>query len=678
MNLLAGPRAIGAGVLVASLALIALEPRPVAMLRDALFDAYQRAMPRARSTAPAVIVAIDERSLDARGQWPWPRTLTADLIRAIGAARPAAIGVDLLFVEPDRSIAGADAALAEALAGTRAALGIAGLELRDRRFPFPPQSAPVRTSGARELPLRRFDGHLQSRPEINRAATGRGLISVDSTDRVIRRVPMMARIGKVLVPSLTVEMVRLATGAPSLALDDAGGERVTLGIGDVAVPLQSDGTLPVYFGHHDPGRFVSAEDVLSDKAPAGLLQDKLVLVGVTGLGLLDFQATPLGERIPGVEVHQQILEQIFDGTYQRRPTAATWLEAALLAIAGMLLIALVPRLSAVRSALLATGLLAAFAALGIASFQSGVLLNVAAPGFAALLVFGAVLAGTLAEADRQRRLLREAQAKVAGELQAARRIQMGMLPAPRQLFAAEKRFALDALLEPARTVGGDFYDCFMVDRHRLFFLVADVSGKGLPASLFMALAKSLIKSLALRADTPDPGAILTRASADIDRDNPESLFITAFAALLDTRTGGLQFCNAGHEPPLLCRDGAAPRVLEHEGGPPLCVVEGFEYPTGHHVLAPEEVLCVVTDGVTEAMNARSELYGSARLRVALERIGAAEPGRMIAEVTADVARFVDGADASDDLTLLCVRWNGDAGTGLAPVDEEEDFEISER
>jgi serine phosphatase RsbU (regulator of sigma subunit) len=254
---------------------------------------------------------------------------------------------------------------------------------------------------------------------------------------------------------------------------------------------------------------------------------------------------------------------------------------------------------------------------------------------------------------------------------------MGMLPAPRQLFATEKRFALDALLEPARTVGGDFYDCFMVDRHRLFFLVADVSGKGLPASLFMALAKSLIKSLALRADNPDPGAILTRASADIDRDNPESLFITAFAGLLDTRTGALQYCNAGHEPPLLCRDGAPPQPMEHEGGPPLCVVEGFEYPTGHHVLAPEVVLCVVTDGVTEAMNARGELYGAARLRAALERVGAAAPDRMIAAVTADVAGFVAGAEPSDDLTLLCVRWHGGTGAVLKE-EEEEDFEISER
>lgn len=671
------PRALGAGVLALCLLLVALEPAPMAWLRDAVFDGYQKLMPRERGSAPAVVVEIDERSLDARGQWPWPRTLAAELIQAIAAAGPAAIGVDILFIEPDRSTPGADAALARALGTGPTVLGVAGLETRDRRFPFPPQAAPVRVSGRREMPLRRFDGHLQSRPEINKAAAGRGLISVDTADRVIRRVPMIGQIGKVLVPALSVEMIRLATREPGLRLEGRGGERVVLGVGDVAIPLQADGSLPVYFGRHDPQRFVSAEDVLTGKAAPDLLRDKLVLVGVTGLGLLDFQATPLGERIPGVEVHQQILEQIFDGVYLRRPTAALAMESVLLVLAGMLFLVFVPRLSATASIALLAGVLLALALGGVAAFKAGWLLNAAAPAIAAALVFGAVLAATLAEADRQRRLLREAQAKVAGEMQAARRIQMGMLPAPRKVFAGEKRFTLSASLEPARTVGGDFYDCFMVDRHRLFFLVADVSGKGLPASLFMALSKSLIKSLALNAENPDPGAVLTRANAEIDRDNTESLFVTAFAGLLDTRTGSLQFCNAGHEPPRVRGAGARTQIVQHEGGPPLCVVEGYEYPTGHRELLGGECLCVVTDGVTEAMNARQELYGAARLDHVLASLAETDPELVLAAVTKDVADFVSDAEPSDDLTLLCVRWEGPGDAGLAPA-EEEDFEISER
>ena len=625
-------------------------------MRDALFDGYQKLMPRSRATAPAVIVAIDEQALEAHGQWPWPRTVVAELIRAIAAADPAAIGIDLLFVEPDRSVAGADAALAQAVHGNKVVMGIAGLEYLYRRNPFPPQAAPVRLSGTRELPLRRFEGHLQSRAEISRAAAGGGLLSAESSDRVIRRVPLVARVGKVIVPALSVEMMRIATGAPALRIEDRGGERIELSLGSVSVPLQYDGSLQLYFGRHDPERFVSAEDVLSGKA-AELLRGKLVLVGVTGLGLLDFQATPLGERIPGVEVHAQILEQIFDGATLRRPTAAAWLEAALLAAAGLAFVVLVPVARAGISALLLALVLAALAATGILGFRAGLLLNVAAPALGAALVLGAMFASTLAEADRQRRLLREAQARVAGELEAAHRIQMGLLPAPRALFAGEPRFALEALLEPARSVGGDFYDCFMLDAHRVFFIVGDVSGKGLGASLFMALSKSLIKSIALRAQD-DPAAILERANAEISRDNLESLFVTAFAGVLDARTGRLTFCNAGHEPPIACAPGEAPVRVMQSGGPPLCVMPGYAYGSGQLDLPQGGWLCVVTDGVTEAMNDRSELYGTGRLLSVLRGLQSAAPETVIAAVRDDVRRFAGGAVQSDDMALVCVRWSG--------------------
>lgn len=608
-------------------------------VRDVLFDAYQRLAPRPRESAPAIIVEIDERALDARGQWPWPRSEVAHLLRAILAAQPAAVGVDLLFVEPDPG--GGDAALAQAIQGEKVVLGIAGLEQRDRRFPFPPRAAPARLSA--ELPLRRYDGHLQSRREISRAAAGLGLISTDSN----RRVPLVARVGPVVVPALSIEMLRVATGVAVLAMD--GG----LHIGDVTVPLQPDGTLHVYYGPHDAQRFVSAEAVMSGSIDPQLLRDKLVLVGVTGLGLLDFQATPLGERIPGVEVHAQILEQIFDRRLLRRPAGASWLEAALLALAGLALVVVVPRSRLPISVGVFAAALIVLAVLGFGAFRAGILIDVAAPALGAALVMGAVIAATLAEADRQRRALREAQARVAGELEAARRIQAGLLPDPRRRFAGESRFTLDALLEPARTVGGDFYDCFMLDERHVFFVVADVSGKGLAASLFMALSKSLLKSIALRGEA-DPAAMLERAAAEIGRDNAESMFVTAFAGVLDADTGRLAYCNAGHEPPFLCQRGRPPRRVSESGGPPLTVLEGYRYTSAELLLPAGATLCVVTDGVTEAMNDKGELYGAQRLAALLERLPAVTPQA----VRDDVRRFAAGAQPSDDLTLLCIRLSG--------------------
>jgi serine phosphatase RsbU (regulator of sigma subunit) len=635
--------------------LVGLEPLPLALLRDATFDAYQRLMPRARAGAPAVIVEIDERTLDLKGQWPWPRSVFAELIDAIADAQPAAIGVDLLFVEPDRSAPDADAALARALHGRNVVLGIAGLERRDRRYPFPPQAAPVRMSG-RDLPLRQYDGHLQSRPEINKAAAGRGLLSADSADRIVRRVPMLARIGQVVVPALSLESLRVAAGMPALRIEDRGGERVSVVLGDLAIPVQSDGSFYVYFAPHDPQRFVSAAEVFSGEAAAELLAHKVVLIGVSGLGLLDYQATPLGERIPGVEVHAQILEQIFDGAYLRRPAGAPWIEALALLLAGLAFITLVPRTRTSVAALLLAAALLAIVGGSLVAFHFGLLLNATTPALGALLCFGGTVAATLAEADRQRRLLREAQARVAGELEAARRIQMGLLPSPKQRFAAEKRFSVAALLEPARTIGGDFYDCFMLDDDKLFFVVADVSGKGLPASLFMALSKALLKSIALRRGD-DPAWMLARASKEINRDNREALFVTALAGVLDSKTGRLVVCNAGHEPPVICRADGKPERSSDIGGPPLCVIRDYAYQGVEHALAPGEWFCVITDGVTEAMDERGRLYGGERVLKALGGMQGADPDAVIGALRDDVRGFAGRAEQSDDITLLCVRWN---------------------
>jgi len=650
-------------------------------LRSALFDGYQRLFPRERQSAPAVIVAIDEHALERHGQWPWPRTRVAQLITAIAGAGPAAIGVDILFPERDRfspaevaqevedlsadvarrlrKLPSNDVTLAAAIGGRNVVLGVAGLEARDPRFAQPPAAAPVRIVNAPDLALRRFAGHLPSLPVIDNAAAGRGLLSVDPESSVIRRALVAGVIGDVTVPALSIEMLRVATGEV-VSLIGRGRDQIEVRLGDIAIPAHADGRFWIWYGPHDEARFVSAAKVLDGGIAAEELKRKLVLVGVTGLGLLDFQTTALGERVPGVEIHAQILEQIFDGAYLRRPAALHTLEMALLAAASLVLAFSVATLGVGGSIALYAVVVAALGALGVAGFaQEGMLLDVAWPAIGATAVFGIVLAEALSEADEQRRRLREQAARVTGELESARRIQMGLLPVPASLFAHETRFALDAQLEPARTVGGDFYDCFMIDAHRLFFIVADVSGKGLPASLFMALSKTLLKSAARRGE--DVGGMMVRANAEVSSENPESLFITAFAGILDTRTGLLGFCNAGHEPPFARQPGGSLTRLVHAGGPPLCVIENYAYPVEYRQIAAGEWICVVTDGVTEAMNASGELYGVARLQRVLQSLPQdLSPSDLLGAVRADVARFVGAAEPSDDLTLLCVRWNGRA------------------
>jgi serine phosphatase RsbU (regulator of sigma subunit) len=295
----------------------------------------------------------------------------------------------------------------------------------------------------------------------------------------------------------------------------------------------------------------------------------------------------------------------------------------------------------------------------------GVLFDAASPALGLSLVFAVMLGVTLAETESQRRALqrqlaleREAAARLAGEMEAARRIQMGILPDAARAFSQDRRFSLYAFLEPARVVGGDLYDFFLLDGDRLFFLIGDVSGKGVPGSLFMAVSKALYKSTALRR-TGGVATMMCEANTEISRDNPESLFVTALAAILNARTGALEYCNAGHEAPyLLPQGGRAVHQLKNGGGPPLCIVEDFPYAAASYQMRPGETLCLVTDGVTEAMNLAGECYGRGRLEGLLGRLGPTVTPEAVGQaVVGDVKQFAAGADASDDLTVLILRWN---------------------
>jgi serine phosphatase RsbU (regulator of sigma subunit)/CHASE2 domain-containing sensor protein len=643
------------------LAVVAWSPPPVQAVREALFDTYQRLLPRERRSAPVTIVEIDEATLAEQGQWPWPRTLVAELVSRIAEHEPAAIGFDLLFPEPDRfspaevsrlvplppelaerleRLPSNDAWLAQAIRDRKVVLAVAGLDERE------PLGAP---------PLREYGRLLTSVPEIDAAAAGHGLISVDVPERLVRRVPLVARVGDALVPALALELWRVGTGARHFSLSDSGAGLLRVEFADAAVPVQRDGTMWLRYSPHDQTRFVSAARLFAGEADPELLRAKLVLLGVTGLGLLDYKATPLGEQVPGVELHAQLIEQIYDGVYLVRPAWALWLELALLAAGTAILIVLVPSARVHVSVAAIAGLLIAFFAAGVWAFAQGVLIDAAWPALGLSTAFAVLLAATLSEADRQRRELREAAARSAGELEAARRIQMGLLP-DTALFDGERRFALRALVRPARSVGGDFYDCFKLDDKRLFFMVADVSGKGMPAALFMALCKATIKA-AVMSSGAQPAVALSRAAQEIARDNPETFFVTVFAATLELDTGELNYCNAGHEPPYLCGPSGV-RRLPAAPRPPVGVPGAFSFTSQSLRLAPGEALCALTDGVTEAMNERGELYGHERLERLLASLPrGATPPQINAAVIEGVKRFVGEAPASDDLTLLALRWS---------------------
>jgi serine phosphatase RsbU (regulator of sigma subunit)/CHASE2 domain-containing sensor protein len=661
------------------------DPGPMPALRFGAFDAYQTYRPRVRQSAPAVIVAIDEDSLARVGQWPWPRDTMARLIDAIAARKPAAIGVDILFAEPDRSspehlaevfrardplLAGRlaklpphDTLLANSLKRAPVVLGVAGV---DRLTPGQFARTPFRQSGP-AAPLYPHRGELRSLPELEQAAAGHGLLNADPDHGVVRRVQLAALLAGSPILSLTMECLRVAAGEPLFTLDaDASGLR-RIAIGDLAVPAQSDGSLWVHYSPHDPARYVSAAAVLEGRDDAALLEQKIVLLGVTGLGLVDQQTTSRGERMPGIEIHAQVVENIFDNSLLQRPAWARIAEALAFALLAACVIKGVPRVPPRRSVVIPLACWSALAVSGAGAYLWGRLLFDPATLIAGInLLYGIMVSATLVATDLERRELaahlaaeREAAARVAGELGAARRIQTRMLPSPGTVFGDEKRIELHAHMRPAREVGGDLYDFFALPDDRIFLLVGDVAGKGLPAAMFMAVSKALTKSSTLR-EAAGLEHLMTVVNAEISRDNPEDLFVTLIALMLDLRSGRLEYCNAGHEPPLLIgRDGRT-QTLNDGGGPPMCVMEDFPYEIASVDCAPGDVIVLMSDGITEAMNPGGALYGRERVQALLQTpaVVAGNVDSIAGAILASVKSFEAGAEPSDDQTLLLARWHG--------------------
>ena len=684
---------IGIAVLGGLAALIWSEPRWLP-LQDVWFDSYQVFQPRRIKSTPAIVVEIDEESLRRLGQWPWPRSLLAELIRKTAGYEPRAIAVDILMSEPDRwperllaraeqfdpllasrlrALPSTDAELARAIGQAHAVLALVGTPERTgntlRAVPITVRDTARHAPGATPAPpgVVQFPGVVTSLDELDRAAAGHGLITAESRGAVIRRVSLVSSVNGTLAPALAIEMLRVGYQAPALRLLESGSAPHTVSVAKFMLPTEDDGAIRIYYSPPDPVRSVSAIDVLEGKVDPSQLREKFVLIGVVGLALSDWQNTPLGVAMPGSEIQAQLLENLIDETWLARPPWAAALELALFVSLGLLLTWVTPRWTPRHAALLAFGSVIAGIAAAYAAFRwQRSLFDAATPALGLLCLFGVLLALTLADETRRRKSLegviraqREQAAYIDGELQAARRIQTGILPRAEPL-RDDARVDLAASMTPAREVGGDLYDFFMLDGRRLFFLVGDVAGKGLSASIFMAVSKALYKSATLRAPGAGVSELMRTANDEVSRDNPEMFFVTAFAGVLDLDTGALAYCNAGHENPYLLEQERVSAVrLEKGGGPPLCAVESFAYADASYAMRPGEMLCVITDGVLDAQNLAGERYGSGRLQALFARLRrGATAQELVDALGADVAAFARGAEPTDDITMFALRWIG--------------------
>ena len=285
-----------------------------------------------------------------------------------------------------------------------------------------------------------------------------------------------------------------------------------------------------------------------------------------------------------------------------------------------------------------------------------IILSVSA-GLILTLLFFMILRRRYSLIREQKEIISRQKGRMEQELEFGRSIQMSMMPSKFPAFPDDVKVDLHATLIPAHELGGDFYDFFLIDDNRLFFTVGDVSDKGVPSALMMAVAKTLISSAAHKYYKP--GTIMTEVNDSLCKNNDKAMFITLFLGILDLRSGQTLYCNAGHNPPYIKMAKGSLQRLSALHGPVVGAMEGFNYEHSEFYLNPDDFFLIYTDGITEAKNENGELFGEQRVQQLLEGLGATDQAETFVETILDgVQAFEHQGNQSDDITLLVFRITG--------------------
>jgi adenylate cyclase len=427
-------RLICLALLVGLAALRLVDPAPVEELRVRTFDAFQRIDPREKKIRPVTIVDIDEKSLQKLGQWPWPRTYIADIITNLTNLGAAAIAFDVVFSEPDRlnpdvvarsmryldevartklaELPSNDQILADAIRRSRVVLGETGLAAQMSEFDKSLPLTGIATIGDGEIDpfIFKFPGLLRNVPVLENAAAGRGLFTIKvERDGIVRRVPMILQAQGVLMPSLTLEMLRVITATPTILVrsDKAGVKSV--GVRGLTIPTDTNGQLWVHFARRDPSIYISASDVLDGTAPVDKIAKKLILIGTSAVGLNDIKTTPAASAMPGVEIHAQVLESALTGAVVQQPNYGPALEFFAAMILGVLVIAFAPNLGPVT--LVGVGALFATVLIGTSWYfyqHARLLIDFTYPLLSTTAIYLTLIFSSFVREQAQRRQIRSA------------------------------------------------------------------------------------------------------------------------------------------------------------------------------------------------------------------------------------------------------------------------------
>jgi len=622
---------LAASALITVIIAAGILDRPDRWLQDMLFQ--HPGVP----SRDIVIIGIDEASFEELGPYhTWDRNVIAQALEALASDpdnKPAVTAIDVLYAghtseQADTRLANAAKSLGNVVTASIAEFG---------------EEITWENGHATSINNSAVIYYDEPYTELAECTTVGHINAISDIDSVMRHALLYVDTEYGRVYSLSSEVSRLYR--------ESRGEEFKL------PPVNDSGYFYIPFtakqGDYYDG--VSIASLINGEIPSDYWAGKIVLIGPYAIAFQDQYFTPIdkGIQMYGVEIHANLIQCMLESNYKTEVAALPQLLLlfAICAAATWFFLEKKVRIGACVCAACVIVSAAATFLLYIASLITHPLwLPIAVP-----VCFVLALGIHYIRAAKERQALMLEKERIATELELATRIQISALP---KEIPNQPEFNLFASMVPAKEVGGDFYDYYPIDDDHWAFVIADVSGKGIPGALFMMVTSALIHHVAVSSAETDPAKVLRKVNAEICLRNPEEMFITVWLGILELSTGKLSAANAGHEYPILKKAGENFELLKDRHGLVIGAMEGVKYRSYEVQMEPGAKLFVYTDGIAEATNIHNELFGTERLVEVLQAHSDAAPSEILHEVDAAVNRFVGEAPQFDDMTMLCLEYRG--------------------
>ena len=656
--------------MVLLIALKIINPSFIKSISYISFDLYQKVFPLEKQDSNVVIIDIDEKSLSKFGQFPWSRNVFAQIIEKVSATEPKAIGFDIFFTEKDKqspeeiikaynltpndvvqlqNIKGHDEIFREGLEKSNSVIAVLGSIVSSRGTYDRSAKAKFLSKGGdpKEFTYS-FPYSIGSLEKLEKSAKGLGSISfLDQTDGIIRSLPLLVRFNNKLYPTMGLEMVRVGDNQKNLyvELNDVGITRIS----SRPHKIYSDpnGIIWIRYKKSLKNQYISASSVFDGKFDETRFKNKYVLIGASAQGLFDLVKIPLGVTIPGVEVHANVIENILNQSYLIRNPNTYIFELLFSIIVACVTFFFSQKIKPKFSLSIFFGSFASVVIIGFGVFLfRSELIDISYPIFMLTITFLTGLYFRFVEENRIALANLQKEAKLLKERELAGEVQKSLFPD----ISSFENF-IYATNVPARDVSGDYFDVVNVNNNEYFFTLADVSGKGIKAGMYMAKASSIFRTLSNLSYPLEK--VVFGVNNELVEAKFKGMFVTAVFGKFNIETGDVTFVNAGHESIMVFDRNKNFEFIKSEL-PPIGIIKYFteSMVKSRTINLKDKTFVVYTDGVTEGYLKNGEELGAEGVERIVTSLDNITPKNIVDSIANELNW--GGEKLRDDITCLAL------------------------